>query len=100
MKVLTVKQLKELLKNNPDNHYAIAEYSENRTLTDELMVTDGIFGATDIIPYDGDSFCWDFNINEYPDDDKTLFILFNNNDIAHMIKILASAFNDLDLTEH
>lgn len=99
MKLLTVKQLKELLKNNPDNHYAIAECSENYILTEELMVTDGIFGATDIIPYEGDSFDWDFNINEYTDDDKTLFMLLNNNDIAHMIKILSRAFNNLDLTE-
>lgn len=53
----------------------------------ELMVTDGNFGATCVVPDpDGEVFDFDWNIKEYSNDD--LFAIFDNMDILQMIQTL------------
>lgn len=99
MKILNVKQFKQLLKNNPRNRYAFIEYKPDVTLGD-LMVTDhNAFGATYVIPWHGEIFDFDFNIEEYRDDSDDYFMVFDNNDIAQMIQTLSCAFNNIELTD-
>ena len=99
MKILTVKQFKNLLEDNPNKRYAFVEYTPD-VINSELMVTDNDgFGATNVIPWHGEVFDWDFNIDEYRDDSKELFMVFDNNDIAQMIQTLSCAFNDIPLSE-
>jgi hypothetical protein len=52
------------------------------------MVTDGNFGAREVIPYDAEVFDFDWNIEEYQD--KDLFEVFDNNDVLQMIQTLTS----------
>ena len=79
-----------------DGGIVFAEY-EPDVLKSELMVTDGDFGATQVIPYHGEIFDFDWNINEYKDDD--LFVVFDNNDILQMIKTLTSGLK-IDLEDY
>lgn len=69
----------------PDGGIIFAEYSPS-ILASQLMVTDGEFGATEVVPYEGEVFDFDWNIKEYEDDD--LFSVFDNNDILQMIQTL------------
>ena len=55
------------------------------------MVTDGEFGATQMIPYHGEIFDDDWNIGEYIDSD--MFVIFDNNDILQMIQTLVIGLN-------
>lgn len=97
MKILTVKQFKNLLENNPDKRYAFVWYTPD-AMASELMVTDYYgYGVTNVIPFHGDVLHWDFNINGYSDESKELFMVFDNNDIAQMIQTLSLAFNDIKL---
>lgn len=99
MRILNAKQFKELLKKNPDNRYAFIEYKPDVTIG-ELMVSDeGAFGATYVIPWHGEVFDFDFNVEEYRDDDDSYFMVFDNNDIAQMIQTLSSAFNNIELVD-
>lgn len=99
MRILNVKQFKELLEKNPDNRYAFIEYKPGVTVS-ELMVSDeGAFGATYVIPWPGEVFDFDFNVEEYRDDDDSYFMVFDNNDIARMIQTLSSAFNNIELAD-
>lgn len=98
MKILNVNQFEQLLKDNPEIRYAFVEYTPD-CIKSELMVTDGTFGATNVIPWHCEVFNWDFNIEEYRGDDNSLFMVFDNNDIAQMIQTLSKAFNDIELTE-
>lgn len=98
MRILNVKQFKELLEENPGNRYAFIEYKPDITVG-ELMVSDeGAFGATYVIPWHGEVFDFDFNVEEYRDDDN-YFMVFDNNDIAQMIQTLSSAFNNIELVD-
>ena len=61
-----------------------------------LMVVDTnydtAFGATDVIPWHGEIFDWDWSSSaDYKDDD--LFMVFDNNDILQMIKTLTQGLN-------
>lgn len=99
MRILNLKQFKELLKKNPDNRYAFIEYEPDVTIG-ELMVSDeGAFGATYVIPWHGEVFDVDFNVEEYRDDADSYFMVFDNNDIAQMIQTLSSAFNNIELVD-
>lgn len=70
-----------------DGGIVFAEYKPH-VITSELMVTDGDFGAREVIPHDGQVFDFDWNIEEYRDED--LFAIFDNNDVLQMIQTLTS----------
>lgn len=69
----------------PDGGIVFAEYRPNVYASD-LMVTDGDFGATCVVPYDGEVFDFDWNIKECSDNE--LFAVFDNNDVLQMIQTL------------
>ena len=87
MRILTTTQMKELIKEFPDGGIVFAEYVPN-ILASELMVTDGKFGAREVVPSDGDVFDFDWNIDEYKDEEQ--FAVFDNNDVLQMIQTLTS----------
>ena len=87
MKILNKNKFKKLMENFPDGGIVFTEYSPE-ILASSLMVTDGDFGATEIVPYHGEVFDFDWNIEEYKEEE--LFMIFDNNDILQMIKTLTS----------
>jgi len=87
MKIINKNEFKKLIEEYPDGGIVFAEYSPD-VINSEIMVTDGDFGATCIIPYHGEVFDFDWNIEEYNMVD--LFIIFDNADILQMIQILTS----------
>lgn len=74
----------------PDGGIVFAEYTPD-ILKSELMVTDGDFGAREVIPHDGEVFDFDWNIKEYRADEQ--FAVFDNNDVLQMIQTLTSGLN-------
>jgi hypothetical protein len=86
-KIINKLQFKELMKDYPDGGIVFSEYAPD--VFRDIEVTDGDFGATMIAPIHGETFDYDFNINEYKDTD--LFIIFDNEDVLHMISILTTA---------
>lgn len=87
MKILSLKQMKTMMEDYPDGGIVFAEYTPS-VLTSNLMVTDGDFGAREVIPYEGEVFDFDWNIHEYTDD--ALFAIFDNEDVLQMIQTLTS----------
>ena len=87
MKILSKNQFENLIEEFPDGGIVFAEYTPD-ILNSELMVTDGKFGARQVIPYHGEVFDFDWNIKEYKD--NQLFAVFDNNDVLQMIQILTS----------
>lgn len=87
MKIITKKQMKNLMRNFPDGGIVFAEYTPS-VLKSEIMVTDGDFGARCVIPFEGEVFDFDWNIGEYTEND--LFVVFDNNDVLQMIQTLTS----------
>lgn len=87
MKILSKIQMKALMKEFPDGGIVFAEYRPD-VIVSEIMVTDGDFGAREVLPHDGEVFDFDWNIEEY--NDKDLFAIFDNNDILQMIQTLTS----------
>ena len=85
MNIITKKQMEELMEEYPDGGIVFAEYRPS-ILASQLMVTDGEFGATEVVPYEGEVFDFDWNIKEYKDD--ALFSVFDNNDVLQMIQSL------------
>lgn len=87
MKILTKKQFEDLMDDYPDGGIVFAEYTHD-IYKSELMVTDGNFGATCVVPdpINGEVFDFDWNIEEYSNDD--LFVIFDNMDILQMIQTL------------
>ena len=85
MKILTKKQFEDLMDVYPDGGVVFAEYRPD-ILASELMVTDGDFGATCVIPSNGEVFDFDWNIKEYGDDEQ--FAIFDNNDVLQMVQTL------------
>lgn len=73
--------MKELMQKYPKGGIVFSE----STSIGELMVTND-FGATDVVPDEGELFYWDFNIDEYADSDK--FAVFDSHDVALMIQTL------------
>lgn len=51
-----------------------------------MVKEDYMFGATDIVPIDGEVFGWDWSLNEYRE--KDLFAVFEEKEIMAMIKTL------------
>ena len=87
MRIITKYAFKRLMEEYPDGGIVFAEYEPN-VRTSDLMVTDGDFGATNVVPLDGEVFDWDWNIGEYRDDD--LFVVLDNDDVLQMVKTLVS----------
>ncbi len=87
MRIFNTIEFKQLMEYFPDGGIVFAEYRPD-VLTSELMVTDGDFGAREVIPYHGEVFDFDWNIKEYKDDE--LFAVFDNDDVLQMIQILTS----------
>lgn len=87
MNVLTKKQMESLMEEFPDGGVVFAKYTPY-IFTSELMVTDGDFGAREVVPHEGEVFDFDWNIEEYGDSD--LFAVFDNNDVLQMIQTLTS----------
>lgn len=85
MNIVTKKQMEELMEEFPDGGIVFAEYRPS-ILASQLMVTDGEFGATEVVPYEGDVFDFDWNIKEFKD--EALFSVFDNNDVLQMIQTL------------
>ena len=79
--------MRNLIAEYPDGGIVFAEYSPY-ICASELMVTDGRFGAREVIPHDGEVYDSDQNIEEYKAD--SLFAVFDNNDVLQMIKTLTS----------
>lgn len=87
MKLLTTTQMKELMEEFPDGGIVFAEYVPS-ILASGLMVTDGYFGAREVVPCDGEVFDFDWNIGEYGNERQ--FAVFDNNDVLQMIQTLTS----------
>jgi hypothetical protein len=87
MKIINTNEFKKLMEEYPDGGIVFAEYTPD-IIKSEIMVTDGDFGATCLVPYHGEVFDFDWNIREYQE--KELFIIFDNNDILQMIQTLTA----------
>ena len=85
MKILNKKQLTELMDKYPKGGIV---FDTPDILNSQLMVTDGDFGAREVIPYHGKVYDFDWNIGEYGDGD--LFAVYDNNDVLQMIQTLVS----------
>lgn len=87
MKILQKWELEDLIGEFPNGGIVFAEY-EPDILKSSLMVTDGDFGAREVIPRDGEVFDFDWDIKDYRNDD--FFAVFDNNDVLQMIQTLIS----------
>lgn len=79
--------MKKMMEEFPNGGIVFAEYTPN-ILKSELMVTDSNFGATAVIPHNGEVFDFDWSIDEYRDNDQ--FAVFDNSDVLQMIQTLTS----------
>ena len=86
MKIINKVEFKKLIEEYPNGGIVFVEYTPD--VIKDLGVTFGSFGATAVVPVDGEVFCWDWNINKYADD--VLFAIFDHNDILQMIQTLTS----------
>lgn len=95
MKILNKKEFEKLMYEYPEGGIVFAEYVPD-ILKSAVMVTDGAFGAREVIPYQGEVFDFDWNIGEYHKTD--LFAIFDNNDVLQMIQTLTSGLKiDLEI---
>lgn len=85
MKLITKKELEDLMAQNTNGGIVFSDYRPH-VMASDIMVTDGDFGATCLVPYQGEVFDFDWNINEYSADDQ--FYLFDRDDILQMIQTL------------
>lgn len=87
MRIVDKDGMRTLMKDFPDGGIVFAKYKPTVIVSD-LMVTDGEFGAREVIPRNGEVFDFDWNIEEYKRDD--LFAVYDNNDVLQMIQTLTS----------
>lgn len=91
MKIINTKQFKNLIiEKYPHGGIVFSELDSGGSPM-EIMITDGDFGATCLIPHEGDVFDWDWNINESSNDE--LFAIYDNNDILQMIQNLTKGLD-------
>lgn len=90
MKILSKNQMRTLMQEFPNGGIVFADYKPD-FLMSELMVTDGDFGAREVIPHDGEVFDFDWNIKEYRDNEQ--FAVFDNDDVLQMIQTLTSGLS-------
>ena len=85
MKILTKQQFKELMKEFTNG--GIPFLDGDSASGGSVLVTDGDFGATLLVPtVDGEVFDFDWNIEEYSDDKK--FYVLDYADILQIIQTL------------
>ena len=84
MKIINAIQMRSMMEDFPDGGIVFADYEPD--VINQLLVTDGDFGATQVVPWHGEVFDFDWNIVEYRDDE--LFMVFDNNDVLQMIQTL------------
>lgn len=88
----------EIIKANDFRNYPkgtiFAEYTPDVLASDIMIKDDFCFGATTLVPIDGEVFDFDWNLNEYKDDD--LFIVFEEREIIMMIKLLLRGISLID----
>lgn len=95
MKILNKKEFEKLMCEYPEGGIVFAEYAPE-TLITPIMVTDGNFGAREVVGYQGVSFAVDWNIEELYETD--LIAVFDNNDVLQMIQTLTSGLKiDLEI---
>ena len=95
MKIVTKEEL---------NHYpagtVFAEYKPDIILSDVMVIDpqnfigEWLFGATDVVPQDGEVFDWDWSLGEYKDND--LFAVFEKDEIFQMVQTLISGLKILE----
>lgn len=91
MKIVNTKQFKDLIiEKYPHGGIVFAETDKSYNPR-EVMITDGDFGATCLVPHEGEVFDWDWNINECSDDE--FFAVYDNNDILQMIQNLTKCLD-------
>lgn len=90
MRILSKIQMEKLMEEFPDGGIVFAEYKPD-VLMSELMVTDGDFGAREVIPHNGEVFDFDWNIKECRNDAQ--FAVYDNNDVLQMIQTLTSGLH-------
>ena len=86
MVIVPKKGMETLMKTYPNGGIVFQECDSNLQPINELMVTDGSFGATCIIPKEGEVFDWDWNIKESYDTDH--FAVYDHSDILQIIQNL------------
>ena len=52
MNIITKEQMRSLMEEYPDGGIVFAEYTPG-VLTSSIMVTDGSFGAREVVPHEG-----------------------------------------------
>lgn len=90
MTIVNKERFISLMQNYPNGGIVFAELDASYNLG-EVMVTDGNFGATNIVPHEGEVFDWDWNINESFHDDE--FAIFDKEDILQMIQTLTKGLS-------
>lgn len=94
MKRLTKQQFKELMKEFPSG--GIPFLDGDSASGGSVLVTDGDFGATLLVPtVDGEVFDFDWNIEEYSDD-KEFYVL----DYADILQIIQTLTKGLRIQLH
>lgn len=84
MLVISKEEMRKLIHKYPNGGIVFAEYRPD--IVGNVMVTNGEFGATDIVPFHGEINNWDWNIKEYNANDQ--FVVFDHIDILQMIQNL------------
>lgn len=85
MTMMTKQQFKELMKEFPNG--GIPFLDDDYADGNSVLVTDGDFGATFLVPtVDGEVFDFDWNIEEYSDDEE--FYVLDYADILQIIQTL------------
>ena len=94
MKIVTKAQMLKIMDEYPHGGVVFAETRADWANPDpEIMVTDGRingtgdhFGATIVVPHDGEVYDFDWNIAEYKETD--IFAVYDHEDILQMIQTL------------
>lgn len=81
MKEYYKDEFKKLMEEYPEGGIVFSEFSRSC-----VMITDGPFGATEVVPQEGEVYDFDWNIDEYKDDEW--FYVYDNNDVLQMIQTL------------
>lgn len=94
MTIVNKGQLQSMLEDKPNGGVIFCQYLDG-CIDYDVHISDGTFGATTLIPENGEIIDYDWSINEYEDDDK--FAVFSPTDIMKMIQLLVKGL-DIPLT--
>lgn len=90
MEIISRTKMKTLMQDYPDGGIVFAEY-EFDVLASTLMVTDGDFGAREVIPFHEEVFDFDWCIDDYKA--EAMFAVFDKTDVLQMIQTLTSGLH-------